>query len=159
MLNRIVLIGRLVRDPESSYTGGGIPVARFTIAVDRYTKNAETGLKETDFIDCVAWRQRADFVTSYVKKGRLVAVEGRLQIRQWEAQDGSRRRTAEVQVDSIEPLDRPRDTEEAAPLAHADDPGPDAPAHVQAQPRPKPAAATPGDPAQLEGDEYDPFEG
>lgn len=158
MLNRIILIGRLVRDPESSYTGGGIPVARFTIAVDRFTKNAETGLKETDFIDCVAWRQRAEFVANYVKKGRLVAVEGRLQIRQWEAQDGSRRRSAEVQVDNLQPLDRARDAEDTAPIAHPDDPGPEPPAYVQAQPKPQNAAAPPADRAQIEGDEYDPFE-
>jgi single-strand DNA-binding protein len=153
MLNRIILIGRLTRDPECSYTQSGIQVAKFTLAVDRYTRDKETGNKETDFIDCVAWRQRAEFLEQYVKKGRLVAVEGRLQIRTWEAQDGTRRKAAEVQVDSVEPLDRPRDAE-SAPTAQpeARDAMPAAPAQAR-------TASPAVDPEQIEGDEYDPFAG
>ncbi len=94
MLNRIILIGRLVRDPESSYTQGGVPQARFTIAVDRLRRNPDTNERETDFIDIVAWRAQAEFAHQYLRKGRLVAVEGRLQIRSWTAQVGSRRKTA-----------------------------------------------------------------
>jgi len=114
MLNRIVLIGRLTRDPESQYTPSGVALAKFSIAVDRPTKNQETGERETDFIDIVAWRRTAEFVTQYIGKGRLVAVEGRLQIRSWVAQDGSKRRSAEVVADNVEGLDRARDGEGGA---------------------------------------------
>src|SRR5262245_53342127 len=113
MLNRIVLIGRLTKDPESQYTPNGIAVARFRIAVDRPTKNPETGEKETDFIDIVAWRRTAEFVTQYVTKGRLVAVDGRLQIRSWVGQDGQKRYNTEVVADNVQTLDKPRDTEGA----------------------------------------------
>ncbi len=85
MVNRIVLVGRLTRDPESQYTTNGIAIAKFSVAVDRFSKNPETGEKETDFIDIVAFRRTAEFVTQYITKGRLVAVEGRLQIRSWVA--------------------------------------------------------------------------
>ncbi|MBM3495670.1 MAG: single-stranded DNA-binding protein [Armatimonadetes bacterium] len=152
MLNRVILIGRLTRDPECSYTTNGIQLAKFTIAVDRVTKNQETGAKETDFIDCVAWRQRADFIEKYVKKGRLVAVEGRLQIRQWEAQDGSRRRAAEIQVDAVETLERARDTDGGAPTP----PPEDANESYPSAPAPSPAREAPA-PAQPNADEYDPF--
>jgi len=117
MLNRIVLIGRLTKDPESSYTPNGIALAKFRIAVDRPTKNAETGEKETDFIDIVAWRRTAEFVTQYITKGRLVAVEGRLQIRNFVGQDGQRRYFTEVVADNVQGLDRPRDTEGASAVA------------------------------------------
>ncbi|HSV73375.1 MAG TPA: single-stranded DNA-binding protein [Chthonomonadales bacterium] len=109
MLNRIVLIGRLTRDPESKYTPQGIAVATFGLAVDRPTRNAETGEKQTDFVNIVAWRRTAEFVTQYLTKGRLVSVEGRLQIRSWVAQDGTKRTTAEVVADNVQGLDRPRD--------------------------------------------------
>jgi len=119
MLNRIVLIGRLTKDPDSKYTPNGIAVAQFRIAVDRPTKNAETGEKETDFIDVVAWRRTAEFVTQYVTKGRLVAVDGRLQMRSWVAQDGTKRTAYEVNADNVQSLDRPRDGE--APPHPAED--------------------------------------
>lgn len=106
MLNRIVLIGRLTRDPEVSTGQSGVSMAKFSIAVDRPTKNRDTGEKETDFIDIVAFRQTADFVGQYLGKGRLVGVDGRLQIRRWTAQDGTQRRNAEVVADSVQGLDR-----------------------------------------------------
>ena len=90
MLNRVILIGRLVADPELRYTPSGVPVANFRIAVDRSFTNA-AGERETDFINIVAWRQRAEFAANYLGKGRLVAIDGRLQIRQWTTQDGQRR--------------------------------------------------------------------
>jgi single-strand DNA-binding protein len=121
MINRIVLVGRLTRDPESQYTPNGIAVAKFSVAVDRPSKNAETGEKETDFIDIVAWRRTAEFVTQYLTKGRLVAVEGRLQIRSWVAQDGTKRRAAEVVADNVQGLDRPRDTEGGTYTAPAEE--------------------------------------
>lgn len=109
MLNRVILIGRLVRDPDGSYTQKGNPVTKMRIAVDRRGRNPETNERETDFIDLVAWGTQADFARNYLKKGRLIAVEGRLQIRSWNAQDGTRRWSAEVVVDSIQGLDRPKE--------------------------------------------------
>lgn len=111
MLNRIVLVGRLTKDPEAQYTPSGIAVARFRIAVDRDFRNKETGEKETDFINVVAWRRTAEFVSQYVTKGRLVAIDGRLQIREWTGQDNIKRREAEVVADSVNTLDRARDAE------------------------------------------------
>ncbi|NCO35607.1 MAG: single-stranded DNA-binding protein [Armatimonadetes bacterium CG2_30_59_28] len=111
MVNRIVLIGRLTRDPELRYTPSGLPVVNFTLAVDRNFKNAQ-GEKETDFVRCIAWRQRAEFVANYLTKGRLAAVDGRLQIREYTTQDGQRRTIAEVVADNVYGLDRPK---EAAP--------------------------------------------
>ena len=100
MLNRICLVGRLTADPELRYTGSGVPVANFRLAVDRDFKNQQ-GERETDFINIVAWRQRAEFAGNYLHKGRLVSVDGRLQIRNWEAQDGQKRQTAEVVADIV----------------------------------------------------------
>lgn len=107
MLNRVVLIGRLVADPELRYTPSGLPVASMRIAVDR-PKGKEATERQTDFINLVAWRQRAEFAANYLTKGRLIAVEGRLQIRQWQTNDGQKRTSAEVVCDNIEGLDRPR---------------------------------------------------
>lgn len=96
MLNNIVLVGRLTRDPELRYTSGeGIPVANFTLAVDRGFKNRD-GEKEADFIRIVAWNKQAENIANYMSKGRLVAVEGRLQIRSYEDQEGTRKTIAEV---------------------------------------------------------------
>lgn len=100
MLNRIVLIGRLTRDPELRSTASGIPVATFTLAVDRSFKSA-SGERETDFINIVVWRQQAELCATYLSKGKLAAVDGRLQIRTYEAQDGSKRTAAEVVADSV----------------------------------------------------------
>jgi single-strand DNA-binding protein len=111
MLNRAVIVGRLTRDPESSYTSSGIAIAKFTVAVDRFSKNPETGEKETDFIPVVAFRRSAEFVTQYITKGRLVAVEGRIQVRSWVDQGGQRRYMTEIVADNVQGLDRPRDAE------------------------------------------------
>lgn len=95
MLNSVALIGRLTRDPELRYTEtNSTPVASFTLAVDR-----DLGDKQTDFIDCKAWRSTAEFVSKYFHKGQLVAVLGRLQIRTWQNRDGENRRAFEVNVD------------------------------------------------------------
>jgi single-strand DNA-binding protein len=109
MLNRVILIGRLVRDPDCSYTTSGIHVGKLRIAVDRRSRNQETNERETDFIDIVVWQKTADFVSEYVRKGRLVAVDGRLQVRSWTAQDGSKRWSTEVVAESLQALDRPRE--------------------------------------------------
>ncbi|MCL4319497.1 MAG: single-stranded DNA-binding protein [Firmicutes bacterium] len=108
MLNRIILIGRLTRDPELRYTPQGVPVASFTLAVDRPFSNQQ-GQREADFVDCVAWRKLGETVGNHLAKGRLVALEGRLQIRSYEAQDGTKRRVAEVIADNVRFLDRPKD--------------------------------------------------
>ena len=98
MLNTITIMGRLVRDPELRRTGSGIAVASFTVAVDR--DFAQDGKKETDFIDCVAWRQSGEFVSKYFSKGSMIVVKGRLQIRSWTDKDGNKRKTAEVVADN-----------------------------------------------------------
>ena len=101
MLNRILLMGRLTRDPELRHTQTGTAVASFTLAVDRDFKDKNTGEKATDFIDCVAWRQTAEFVSRYLSKGRMAVVEGRLQMRDWTDKDGNKRRSAEVVADNV----------------------------------------------------------
>ena len=101
MLNHIVIMGRLTRDPELRRTGSGIAVASFTIAVDRDFSPKDGGEKETDFIDCVAWRQTGEFVSKYFTKGRMIVVSGRLQIRSWTDKEGNKRRTAEVVADNV----------------------------------------------------------
>ena len=111
MLNHIAIMGRLTRDPELRRTGSGLPVASFTVAVDRDFGKNENGEKETDFIDCVAWRNTAEFVSKYATKGRMVAVSGRLQIRSWTDKDGNKRRTAEVVADNVYFGDSRRDNE------------------------------------------------
>lgn len=108
MLNTVVLIGRLTKDPELRYTPGGKAVATLRLAVDRGTTNAQ-GEKETDFIDVVVWERQAETVANYLQKGRLVAVQGRLQIRQYETQEGQRREKAEVVANTVRFLDRGQD--------------------------------------------------
>ena len=101
MLNHITIMGRLTRDPEIRYTQSQTPVTSFTLAVDRDFGGRDGGEKQTDFIDCVAWRQTAEFVSKYFTKGSMAVVSGRLQIRDWTDRDGGKRRNAEVVVDNI----------------------------------------------------------
>ena len=101
MLNHITIMGRLTRDPELRRTGSGIAVASFTLAVDRDFSPRDGGERETDFIDCVAWRQTGEFVSKYFTKGSMAVVSGRLQIRGWTDKDGNKRRTAEVVADNV----------------------------------------------------------
>ncbi len=108
MLNKIILMGRLTRDPELRRTGSGTAVTSFSLAVDRDFKS-QSGEKETDFIDIVAWRSTAEFVSKYFTKGRMAVVEGRLQIRDWTDKDGGKRRTAEVVADNVYFGDSKRD--------------------------------------------------
>ena len=100
MLNHIVIQGRLTKDPELRRTSSGIPVASFCVAVERDWPNKETGEKETDFIDCVAWRQTGEFVSKYFTKGSMIVVSGRLQIRNWTDKDGVKRKSAEIVADN-----------------------------------------------------------
>ena len=99
MLNHITIMGRITKDIELRRTGSGTPVASFTVAVDRDFTDKQSGEKETDFIDCVAWRQTGEFVSKYFAKGRMIVVSGRLQIRSYTDKDGIKRRTAEVVAD------------------------------------------------------------
>ena len=101
MLNKIIIMGRLTADPELRRTGSGIAVTSFTLAVDRDFSSKEGGEKETDFIDCVAWRNTGEFVANYFTKGRMAVVAGRLQIRIYTDKDGNKRRAAEVIADNV----------------------------------------------------------
>ena len=101
MLNRIILMGRLTRDPELRQTQSGTAVASFSLAVDRDFTDKSTGQRATDFIDIVAWRNAAEFVSKYFSKGRMAVVEGRLQIRDWEDSNGNKRRSAEVVAEHV----------------------------------------------------------
>ena len=100
-MNKVILIGNLTKDPEITSTTGGISVTRFTVAVTRRFKNAE-GEYESDFINCVAWRNTAEFVHKYFKKGQKLAVTGSIQTRSYDAQDGSKRYVTEVVADEVE---------------------------------------------------------
>lgn len=113
MLNKIFLQGRLVADPELRHTQSGIPVASFRIAVDRDFKN-QNGEKEADFINIVAWRGTAEFVSRFFTKGRMIIVAGRLQIRDYTDRDGNRRYATEVVADNLYFGDSRRDSQPAA---------------------------------------------
>lgn len=112
MLNHITIMGRMVRDPELRRTGSGIAVANFTVAVDR-DKSGQDGNKETDFIDCVAWRNTAEFVSKYFSKGRMIVVSGRLQITSFTDRSGNSRKRAEIVADNVYFGDSKKDAENA----------------------------------------------
>lgn len=118
MLNHITIMGRLTRDPELRRTGSGTAVTNFSVAVDRDFKSS-TGETDTDFIDCVAWRQTGEFVSKYFKKGNLIVVSGRLQIRPWTDKDGNKRKAAEVIADNcyFGESKKPADTAPNAPYS------------------------------------------
>ena len=121
MFNSATLIGRIVADPEVKTIGDGTSVCSFRMAVDRGRKDA-AGEKQTDFIDCVAWRQSAEFMGRYVQKGRLLLVDGRIQVRDWQDKEGQKRRSVEVIANNVQALDRPREESERAPVADIADP-------------------------------------
>lgn len=119
MLNHITIMGRLTRDPELKKTPTDISVCSFSIACDRDFKSKETGEKETDFIDCVAWRSTAEFISKYFSKGRMAVVDGRLQIRPWTDKEGNKRRSAEIVVSNAYFGDsKPKDAGEDEPPAY-----------------------------------------
>lgn len=111
MLNKIIVMGRLTRDPETRRTQGGTAVAGFALAVERDFKDKQTGERTTDFIDCVAWGHTGEFVSRFFTKGRMAIVEGRLQIRDWTDKEGNKRRSAEVVADQVYFGDSKRDVE------------------------------------------------
>ena len=98
MLNHITIMGRLVRDPELRRTGSGVAVASFRVAVDRDYMSKDGGERKADFIDCVAWRQTGEFISKYFTKGRMIVVDGRLEMRDWTDKDGNKRTSAEINV-------------------------------------------------------------
>lgn len=114
-LNRVVLIGRLTRDPELRTTNTGRNVVEFSIAVDKRVKPQEPGAQTADFFRIKAWGNTADFVSNYLTKGRLVAVEGRLETRKFVDKEGHNREIVEVVADNVQGLDRPRDEQGGAP--------------------------------------------
>ncbi len=123
MLNKVFIMGRLCKDPELRHTQSGTAVASFSLAVDRDFKDKQTGEKTTDFIDCVAWRGTAEFVSRFFSKGRMAVVVGALQIRAWEDKEGNKRRTAEVIAENVyfgdskrDPLDKLAD--DSAPVSY-----------------------------------------
>ncbi len=120
MLNRIILSGRLTRDPELRRTQSGIPVASFSLAVNRDFKDKATRETPVDFIDIVAWRHTGEFAANYFTKGSMAVVEGRLQIRDWTDREGGRRRTAEVVASSIYFGDSAKKKSAPAPAANTD---------------------------------------
>ena len=114
MLNHITLMGRLVRDPELRRTGSGVAVASFRIAVDRDFGPKDGGERKADFIDCVAWRQTGEFISKYFTKGRMIVVDGRLEMRDWTDKEGNKRISAEVIVDNAYFGDSKRDGDSGA---------------------------------------------
>jgi single-strand DNA-binding protein len=110
LLNSVILIGRMATDAELKFTPSGDAVCNFRIAVDRNRKGAD-GEKETDFFDVTAWKQSAEFAANYLGKGRLIAVDGRLQIRKWEDKEGNRRTTPEIIANDLRGLDKPKGEE------------------------------------------------
>ena len=110
-LNHIDIMGRLVADPELRHTGNGTPVASFTLAVDRDFADKQSGQKETDFIECTAWRSTAEFVSKYFAKGRMAVASGRLQMRKWTDKEGNKRTAAEVVADNVYFADSKKDAD------------------------------------------------
>lgn len=104
MINRVVLVGRLTKDPELKYTPSGVPMARFTIAVNRFKKEGEE--QQADFIGCIAWRKQAENLSNFMKKGNLIGLEGKIQTGSFEGQDGKRVYTTDVVADSIQFLEK-----------------------------------------------------
>ena len=111
MLNHITVMGRLVRDPELRRTGSGVAVASFCVAVDRDYQSKDGSERKADFINCVAWRQTGEFISKYFTKGRMIVVDGRLEMRDWTDRDGNKRTTAEINVDNAYFGDSKRDSD------------------------------------------------
>lgn len=138
MLNKIVLMGRLTKDPELRRTGSGTAVASFSLAVDRDFAPKDSTEKETDFIDIVCWRSTAEFAAKYFAKGQMAAVSGRLQIRSWQDEDGNRRRSAEVVADNLyfagsKPGDKRQERAEGTDYSQIKSPDPDCPFEQEAE--------------------------
>lgn len=118
MLNHITAMGRMTRDPELRRTNSGTAVASFSIAVDRDYSGKDGGEKKTDFIDCVAWRSTGEFISKYFSKGRMIVVDGRLEMRDWTDKDGNKRRSAEINVANAYFGDSKKDGQQTAYSGH-----------------------------------------
>ena len=151
MLNRIIIMGRLARDPELRHTQAGVAVASFRLAVDRDFKDKATGERATDWIDVVAWRQTGEFVSRYFTKGRMAVVEGRLQMRDWTDKEGNKRTSAEVVADNVYFGDSKRDGGGYAP---SQDGYPQSGGYPAPAPAPSPYSAPPA-----EGDQFSELSG
>ena len=157
MLNHIVLMGRLTRDPELRRTGSGVAVASFTLAVDR-DYAAQGAEKETDFVDIVAWRNTAEFVSKYFAKGRMAVVTGRLQIRNWQDKEGNKRRSAEVVADNVYFGDSKRDNADGGSFNQSQGYAQSfnqVPQHQPAYQAPQNVSAAPSDFSMLSDDDPD----
>jgi single-strand DNA-binding protein len=117
MLNKVLIMGRLTRDPELKQTNSGVSVVSFSLAVERDFKDKQSGEKTTDFIDCVAWRGTADFVAKYFTKGRMAVVEGKIQVRDWMDKEGNKRKAVEVVADNVYFADSKKDGGSSAPVS------------------------------------------
>ena len=113
-MNKVLLIGRITKDPEIRYTQSGIPTVQFTLAVDRGVRDTN-GNRQADFISCVAWRGQADFISRFIKKGYLMSIEGRIQTRNYQGQDGQTRYVTEVILDAVENLQPRENNSQAVP--------------------------------------------
>ena len=150
MLNRIIIMGRLARDPELRRTQSGVPVASFRLAVDRDFKDKSTGERSTDWIDVVAWRATAEFVSRFFTKGRMAVVEGRLQMRDWTDKDGNKRTAYEVVADNVFFAESKNGG--AAPASHYDNQVPQ-----YSEPQPAFSTASSGDFEEIVSDDELPF--
>ena len=153
MLNRIIIMGRLARDPELRHTQAGVAVASFRLAVDRDFKDKATGERATDWIDVVAWRQTGEFVSRYFTKGRMAVVEGRLQMRDWTDKEGNKRTSAEVVADNVYFGDSKRDGGGGS-YAPSQDGYPQSGGYPSPAPAPSPYSAPPA-----EGDQFSELSG
>ena len=153
MLNRIIIMGRLARDPELRHTQAGVAVASFRLAVDRDFKDKATGERATDWIDVVAWRQTGEFVSRYFTKGRMAVVEGRLQMRDWTDKEGNKRTSAEVVADNVYFGDSKRDGGGGG-YAPSQDGYPQSGGYPAPAPAPSPYSAPPA-----EGDQFSELSG
>ena len=127
MVNNVVLVGRLTRDPEMRYTPNGVAVTNFRLAVDRIPRRDQPREeRQADFIDIVTWRQTAEFCGNYLNKGALVSIEGRIQVRNWETQDGQRRQSVEVVGNRVQSLESRAERERRQQMAGdaAEEPSP-----------------------------------
>jgi len=140
VINQCVLVGRLTRDPEMRYTQNGIAITKFTLAIDRPFGRDESGQRPTDFIDVVAWRKTAELCGQYLGKGAMVGVEGRIQTRSWQTQDGQQRRGFEVQADRVAFLESRGERERREARQPADGGAAEAPPSQAAPPMPTPEA-------------------
>ena len=155
MLNHIVIMGRLVRDPELRRTGSGVAVATFRVAVDRDYVPKDGGERRADFIDCVAWRTTGEFISKYFSKGRMIVVDGRLEMRDWTDKEGNKRTSAEINVANAYFGDSKRDGDAASSYGSSNRgyTGNPAPAPSYGGGYSAPAAAPASDFAMLEDDD------